>query len=450
VQKKITDKSGLNQTEIQALIALSPDQNLATLKNILKSAQAKKKTISLRGTQHTQGGHTFYPDGIVVDLANWRQMQLLTPRVLRVQAGATWKDVLAFLNPLVLSVSIMQSDYDFSIGGTVSTNVHGWQANTPPLVSSIKGLHLLLADGRVVYCSRQENPDLFQAVIGGYGLLGIILDVDLDVVPNHIYSLKEWVITTPDFVDLFTKEVANNPQAHMFFGRFKIDNQDFLKQLIVRVYEDQLNQATSKGLDSYGVVTRIVRFIFSQSQGSDFFKNVRWWFETRSFISAWFDKLPRNQLLYHSVDTYVTHDPEKTDLLQEYFIPVEKFTEFVSFLQSMKDDICDDLMNITVRHVCKDTETLLAYAQTDRVAFVLFFRGPRTAAFDEKLKAVAQKMIDKAIELKGTYYLPYRPYPRSDQFQKAYPRYQEFLTVKKKYDPEGLFMNQFYEGYLRG
>jgi len=427
---------------------ITPPQDIQALKLILKEAYNQKKPLSLRGTQHSQGGHTFYPSGLVVDLSNWRHIQMLSPTLLRVQAGATWKEVLEFLNPLGLSVHVMQSDYDFSIGGTVATNVHGWQANTPPLVTSIEGLHLLLADGQRVYCNRKENQDLFYSVIGGYGLLGIILDVDLKVIPNSIYSLKEWVIMPADFVEVFTREVVNNPKACMFFGRFKMNNQDFLKSLSIKLYENQLNQITTQPLSSYSLFTTIIRFIFSQSQDHEFFKKLRWWLETQSFISYWFKELPRNQLLYHSVESYVNQDPKQIDLLQEYFIPLESFATFVSFLQSLKEETSDSLMNITVRHVRKDTETVLAYAQEDRIAFVLFFRGPRTEGFDEKIKQLAQKLIDKALELKGSYYLPYRPYPRLDQFQKAYPRYQEFVSIKKKYDPTGVFMNQFYEGYL--
>lgn len=428
---------------------IPPSQDIQALKNILKEAHEQKQSVSLRGTQHSQGGHTFYPNGFVIDLSSWRQMQMLNPITLRVQAGATWKEVVEFLNPLGLSVHIMQSDYDFSIGGTVSTNVHGWQVNAPPLVASIEGLHLLLANGQVIYCNHQENQDLFRTVIGGYGLLGVILDVDLKVIPNSIYSLKEWVIAPTDFVEVFTREVANNPKACMFFGRFKVDSQAFLKSLSIKLYENQLNQTTQQPLTSSKALTSIFRFVFSQTQGSDFFKNLRWWLETSSFLSDWFKELPRNQLLYQSVEDYVNHDPKQIDLLQEYFIPVENFANFVSFLQSLKEEMADPLMNITVRHVQKDTETVLAYAQEDHIAFVLFFRGPHTESFDEKIKQLAQKIIDKALELKGSYYLPYRPYPRLDQFQKAYPRYQEFLDIKKKYDPTGVFMNQFYKDYLR-
>ena len=43
------------------------------------------------------------------------------------------------------------------------------------------------ADGIIVRCSRNENAELFSLALGGYGLFGVILDVDLQVVPNERY-----------------------------------------------------------------------------------------------------------------------------------------------------------------------------------------------------------------------------------------------------------------------
>jgi hypothetical protein len=83
-----------------------------------------------------------------------------------------------------------------------------------------------MADGSVRYCNRQKNTDLFKSVIGGYGLLGVIIDVDLHVIHNHLYELKQWVIKTEDFLPFFKKEVQGN-KAAMFFGRFSLDQKIF-------------------------------------------------------------------------------------------------------------------------------------------------------------------------------------------------------------------------------
>ena len=78
----------------------------------------------------------------------------------------------------------------------------------------------------------------------------------------------------------------------------------------------------------------------------------------------------------------------------------------------------------------------------------MFFRGPKTSQFDNDVKQLAIKMTNKALELGGSYYLPYRSYQTTEQFRQAYPNYELFKQVKERYDPDGVFMNKFYRNYM--
>ena len=82
------------------------------------------------------------------------------------------------------SVAIMQSNNSFTVGGSISVNCHGWQYGKPPIASSVESIRMMLADGSIVDCSRTQNKELFSLALGGYGLFGVILDVDLRVVPK--------------------------------------------------------------------------------------------------------------------------------------------------------------------------------------------------------------------------------------------------------------------------
>ena len=54
---------------------------------------------------------------------------------------------------------------------------------------------------------------------------------------------------------------------------------------------------------------------------------------------------------------------------------------------------------------------------------------------------------DAALEAGGRYYLPYRLHARLDQFDAAYPQAVPFFRLKRKYDPDELFQNEFYAKY---
>jgi len=61
--------------------------------------------------------------------------------------------------------------------------------------------------------------------------------------------------------------------------------------------------------------------------------------------------------------------------------------------------------------------------------------------------ALSQRIIDTALSMKGTYYLPYRLHATRHQMRTAYPQAKSFFELKKKYDPKEVFQSQFYVEY---
>jgi FAD/FMN-containing dehydrogenase len=100
-----------------------------------------------------------------------------------------------------------------------------------------------------------------------------------------------------------------------------------------------------------------------------------------------------------------------------------------------------------VRDVRTDTDTFLNYARKDMLAFVMFFSQPRTDAGEAEMQAMTVELVDAVLEAGGRYYLPYRLHATSEQFRRAYPQADEFFSLKRKYDPQELFQNQFYRKY---
>lgn len=67
-----------------------------------------------------------------------------------------------------------------TVGGCIANDVHGKAHHAQGCFSSsVDVMTVLLASGEVVRASRAENPDLFWATFGGMGLTGIVLDATL-------------------------------------------------------------------------------------------------------------------------------------------------------------------------------------------------------------------------------------------------------------------------------
>ena len=138
---------------------------------------------------------------------------------------------------------------------------------------------------------------------------------------------------------------------------------------------------------------------------------------------------------------------QDTDILQEYFIPQHRMPEFVEGLHKIVAVNGANLINVTIRIVHKDTITALPYAREDMFAYVLYFNQKINQRESEILQKTTRDLVDLALGLDGTYYLPYQLFYSSEDLRRAYPGIDQFFAMKKTYDPIGLFTNKFYEKY---
>jgi FAD/FMN-containing dehydrogenase len=382
--------------------------------------------------------------------------------IVHVGAGATWHELLTSLDREGRSVAVMQSNDDFTVGGSMSVNCHGWQPNSPPIASTIEGFRILLADGSVRECRRDRDQDreLFAAVCGGYGLFGVILDVDLRVVPNALYRAEEFPASSANYATQFDRLVAQSTEkTGLAYGRVSVaPGPWFLRDArIIRLVPAYPNAAPSdlantlddpaRPLAPRAWEIRIARAAFRASVGSDFGKLGRWAIErvrgqTHHVVS-------RNGILRTPSEWFANRDPKFTEILHEYFVPPNQLTAFLDRIRPiLRNSDGIDLLNVTLRSVQRDDDTILAYARQDEIGLVMLFRYPAVPDSDAKMRAITEQLIDAALASDGSYYLPYRPHATIEQFRRAYPRCNEFYELKQRYDPNELFENSFYRDYI--
>jgi hypothetical protein len=126
--------------------------------------------------------------------------------------------------------------------------------------------------------------------------------------------------------------------------------------------------------------------------------------------------------LNEPLDVFANRSAESTDILHEYFVPPESFDALVVQLRLIITKHKGDLLNVTVRDVLRDDDTVLRYADRDMFALVLLFNQPRTAEGDASMEAMTRDLIDAVVRLGGRFYLPYRLHATSKQLRNAYPR----------------------------
>src|SRR5437667_5445390 len=125
----------------------------------------------------------------------------------------------------------------FTLGGSLSSNVHGRGLAMKPLISNIESFTLVNADGKSIRCSRDENRELFGLAIGGYGLFGLIETVTLRLVRRQKLRRVVEIRRADNLPKRFEERIAQK----FLYGDFQfvVDQKstDLLQRVVFSCYE---------------------------------------------------------------------------------------------------------------------------------------------------------------------------------------------------------------------
>jgi FAD/FMN-containing dehydrogenase len=143
-------------------------------------AGANGQAVIARGLGRSYGDSSLAPT-VFSSLSRAMLLEFDTERgLLRCEAGASLADILAVIVPRGWFLPVTPGTRFVTAGGAVASDVHGKNHHVDGCFSAhVAEIELMLADGTVVHCAADRNPELFQATCGGMGLTGIILTVQL-------------------------------------------------------------------------------------------------------------------------------------------------------------------------------------------------------------------------------------------------------------------------------
>lgn len=428
-------------------VSVAQEFRPAAVDEVQHAVRAWSGGVSIGGGRFSMGGQIAAPDSLHLDMRGLSRIVSYSPgnRVIRVQAGATWRAIQDHIDPHGQSVKIMQSYSNFTVGGSVSVNCHGRYVGHGALVNSVRALQLVMADGEVLEASREHNAELFRAAVGGYGGIGIVTEVELDLESNSRMERVVGSVSLRDYPDWFRQEVLGDASVILHNADLTPPNFDVPVAISWVRTEKPVTEPRR-------LVPRGLRYAREQSviwavselpggsamrgavESSVLSKPAIVW---RNFEASMDSALlePRTR----AISTYV---------LQEYFIPVESFAPFVAQMTSILRRHRTGALNISIRHAPADATSMLAWAPVEVFCFVLYYKQRVTEAASRAVELWTRELVDAALRNGGRYYLPYRLQATRDQFERAYPEAAQFAALKRMVDPGNRLRNLLWDRYL--
>ncbi len=453
----LNDASGLSETQVYGVVAVTERKHVA---DALAFARANGLKVSMAAVRHSMGGHAFDDNALVLDMTGFNRVTLNeAARTMTVEPGATWHQIQNLIHPR-FAVKAMQSTDIFSVGGSVSVNAHGMDHQAGAIAGSIRRLELMLADGSIVACSHDENGELFRHVVGGYGLFGVILSAELEIVDNAIYRTSRAIIAGADFPRYFEEKIAGDAGLGLFYGHLSTAPGSLLDEMVVYRY-DRIADAAPAGLPALGApgMVGLKRLILNLSKYGGWFRDLKWYVEKRlepEFESCTVPRtaamaegeaclVSRNDPMHDSVPYLFNDMAGDTDILHEYFFPRGEYAAFIAGARDILAKHQTRLLNASIRVVDADP-VALPYATEPAFSLVLYVNQSTDAAGNAAQRALTRDLIDLTIRHRGRFFLPYQLHFTGAQLLACYPELPAFVAQKRRLDPDGLFTSTFWRG----
>lgn len=437
----VSDITQLNPVHVREIVAPT------SIEAIIEAVKDHPGPISIGGGRYSMGGQTATDGALQIDMRRFCQVVSFSKenKVITVQAGITWRKIQDTIDPYDLSVEIMQSFDNFTVGGSLSVNAHGRYAGLGPIVLSVKSIRLVLADGSVVSASPTENPELFYGAIGGYGALGVIAEATLQLTDNVRVEEHSQLMPLSAYGAFYEKNVRND-------GNIIFHNADIFPAAFDRVRVTSysktdkpvsIRERLTPANEDYSSERRVVEAVSEWPGGKWVRQHVLDPWVHRKSAVEW-----RNyEASYDVRELEPVSRKLSTFVLQEYFVPANRMDEFAPRMAEVLRRHHVNVINISIRHSRPDPGTYLAWARSEVFCFVIYYKQGTSESAQQEVQVWTRELIDRALDSGGSYYLPYQILATKEQFHAAYPRAWDFFKLKSRVDPGNKFRNRLLDAY---
>ena len=435
--------------------------NADGIRDVFQEARQAGRYIGLRGAGRSYGDAALCAENGCLDLTRMNRILDWNPEtgLLQVEAGVTIRQIWQYVLGDGWWPTVVSGTMHPTAGGAAAMNIHGknhFHAGT--WGDNLTTFDLLLPSGEEITCDRKQNADLFYAAIGGFGMLGVITRMTLQMKRVHSGLLKITPIPIGNWREMFAAFDMRTGQADYLVswidafatgakaGRGQIQQANYLAAGDDPAPAQTLRVAYQELPDTlFGIVPKSLLWRFMRPLVND--TGIRAANRAKSFLAA---RDTKTQTVPHTAFHFMLdYVPEwkraygAGGLMQyQTFVPKEHaesvFAEQIARCQRRG---LVPYLAVLKRH--RPDPFLMSYAG-DGYSLALDFRMTDSRHAD--LFALAAELDREVIAAGGRFYFAKDStlhHSRLTSFL-AEQRVQTFLALKQKHDPENLLQTDLF------
>jgi cytokinin dehydrogenase len=411
-------------------------ENASDVARVIKYAYDRDLAISPRAGGNSFGGQSLNEGGVVIDMRAMRALDSINAEAgwFEADAGLTWNDVVEETLRRGLVPPVLTSYLMTSLGGTHSAAGFGSSSfRRGTQIDHCLALEIVHHSGEVVRCSADENAELFEHALGGYGQFGVITRVRHRL-RKALPHTRTYFLRYDDIGALLADEARLSEEKRV----------DFIHSMISPCYQgNRVSNGRRSPLHTFLYPMNVT----VEAESADAIDDDRVLADLQFGRHVYSEDLSTRDfnLLGRAEDKVAS--PRVANIFTDVLVPwpvLERLIRAVEAHIFPKIVNVDHMLLWPVAHQSAKRPMVRLPDDPLVMGFGVYSRVPN--AFAQATVAVAQGFVDLAMKMGAKYYLTgsarLDAARLSAQFGDAWPPVRE---IKRRYDPKGLFNPGFFQ-----
>lgn len=444
---------------------LCQPENADEIRSIFRLAKQEGLTVTLRGAGKSYNDAALNGGGIVLTFQKMNHILDWDPAsgVIRLEPGVTVEQLWQHVLPSGWWPPVVSGTMTTTLGGCLGSNVHGKNnLHQGPIGEHVIEFTALLPSGARITCTPKRNGDLFRAMIGGLGMLGVFTSITLQMMKvfSGLLQVHSW--NAPNLKSHLDGILEAAPQhddtvgwleataGGKGLGRGQLHTADYLHEGEDAEASKTL-QVSYQTLPSrfFGLVPKSILHYFMAPFGN----NPAWWaVDTVKYFMGREKTYRQSHAAFHFLLDYIPHWElayGRDGLIQyQSFLPKETaLAAWTEMLQLSQRRGLPSYLGVTKRH---RPDTFLLTHAVDGFSLAMDFKV--TDRNRAGLSRLLQDFDRIVLEAGGRFYFAKNSETTAETTRRflGEAAITKFRTLKKRCDPDTLLESDLYRRVFEG